>query len=110
MARLRNSIPATLLVAVISLLLVPAAASAASELEANPSTLSFPDTGIHDPAQSQNTQITNTGDETASLSGFNAATPFSINYGASNCDEIGTLEVGGTCNLAVDFDPQTTGA
>jgi hypothetical protein len=100
----------TALIATVALMLtVPAFASAAASLEASPTPLVFPDTGIHDPSQTQSTQITNNGDEGASLTGFNATFPFTIDYGASDCDDVGTLEVGKACDLTVRFGPKVVG-
>ncbi len=91
------------------LLAVPALASAAGNLEADTAELSFPATGIHDSSTGESTKITNNGDENASLGGVTTSPPFSIDTGASDCDESPVLPPGASCNLAVRFSPQTVG-
>jgi hypothetical protein len=98
--------PLTVLLAALALALaLPAFASAAAQLEASPATLEFPETGIHDAAQSLSTTVTNGGDEEASIGGFSATPPFYIDFGSSNCDEAGTLQPTQSCTLTVGFAP-----
>jgi hypothetical protein len=88
---------------------VPAFASAAAEFEAGPATLEFPAGGIHDPAQTQTTVITNVGDETGIIQGLPAQAPFFVDFNATTCDGIGNLPAGETCVLAIGFTPQVAG-
>ena len=103
--RLLNALIATFAM----LLAVPALASAAAQLEASPASLLFPNTGIHDPSQTQSTQITNNGNETANLGPFSAGSPFTVDFGASECDDIVSLGIGASCNLTVRFSPEVAG-
>jgi Collagen triple helix repeat (20 copies)/Abnormal spindle-like microcephaly-assoc'd, ASPM-SPD-2-Hydin len=98
-----------LLTSLVVLAAAPAFAAAAANLEASPSPLEFPTVGIHDPAQTQGTIVTNNGDETASLDLLNAGLPFAIDAGASSCDDVGALNSGESCALTVSFSPQATG-
>ena len=107
---LRRHALVTALLAIASVLLaLPALASAASELEAEVSPLTFPATGIHDQSTAQSTVITNNGDAGASLGNVTASTPFSIDTEASDCDNNLVLAEGASCNLVVRFSPQALG-
>src|SRR5215213_7151649 len=106
----RRSVPLLIVIALATLLLLPTFASAAAELEASPASLSFPATGIHDPAQNLSTELVNQGDEEAALTGISVAAPFSINFGASDCDDFTGLGPTGKCSLVVAFAPQSVGS
>jgi len=96
-------------VAASLLLAMPAGASAAAELEAETTPLSFSPTGIHDPAATLSTEIVNVGDEEASVGTISAELPFSVDAGASDCDDVANIGVGGSCSLSVNFDPEVVG-
>jgi hypothetical protein len=102
-----------LLIALVSclalLLAVPALASAAALLSAEPQSVVFPDVGINDPAATQDVKITNDGDEEALLGSINEAAPFSIEFGATDCDDVVSVGPGASCNLRIVFDPQEAG-
>src|SRR5215475_7312214 len=91
------------------LLAVPAFAAAAGNLEADTAALEFPATGIHDPSTELNTKITNNGDEDTSLGSVTTGSPFSIDAGASDCDDNPVISPGNSCNLVVRFSPQAVG-
>jgi hypothetical protein len=99
------------LAAVASLMLaVPALASAAGVLEADVSSLEFPETGIHDNSSQLSAKITNNGDENAALESVAADSPFSVDGGSSDCDDLPTLAPGASCSLVVRFAPSEVGA
>jgi hypothetical protein len=100
-----SRLPIVLFSALALALALPAVASAAAQLEAGPAILAFPDTGIHDPAQSLSTKVTNGGDEEATIGGFSATSPFFIDFGSSSCDEVGALQPTESCTLVVRFAP-----
>jgi hypothetical protein len=92
------------------MLAVPALASAAGVLEADVTSLDFPETGIHDSASQLSAKITNSGDEAASLEGVNVEPPFFVEGGSSDCDDNPVLGPTDSCNLVVRFGPTEAGA
>jgi hypothetical protein len=90
-------------------LAVPALASASAQLEASPATLEFPEIGIHEPAATLSTTVTNVGNEEAALGTLSATSPFTIEFGPSNCDDVGTLQPSESCSLTAAFAPQAVG-
>ncbi|MET0559058.1 MAG: choice-of-anchor D domain-containing protein [Solirubrobacterales bacterium] len=99
------------LVAVASLMLaIPALASAAGVLEADVTSLEFPETGIHDNSSQLSAKITNNGDENAVLESVTADLSFTVDGGSSECDDLPTLGPGNSCNLVVRFAPSEVGA
>jgi hypothetical protein len=97
------------LASLLLLAAIPALAAAAGSLQAETTPLAFPDTGIHDPSTVQNTKITNVGDENATIESVSVALPFSVDGGASECDDNPVLAPGASCNLVVRFGPLIVG-
>ena len=94
----------------LSLLLVlPALASADTQLEAEPTSASFGTVGINEPAGSQSIKIKNVGGEAAVLIGLSVPFPYGIDSGSSDCDDIPLIEPSFSCNLQVLFDPLSAG-
>src|SRR4051794_11065366 len=96
----------SVLVALAALIAVPGLASASAILTAAPATVDFPDTGIDDQAQRVDVKVSNSGDEEATVGSLLATSgPFWVDSNASDCEEVGTLQAGGSCNIAVIFAP-----
>jgi HYDIN/CFA65/VesB-like, Ig-like domain len=88
---------------------IPAFASAAGVLEADVIALEFPATGIHDVSSQLSAKITNGGDDNAALKGVSTESPFLVDGGVSECDDMPTLAPGSSCNLVVRFAPTEVG-
>ena len=100
----------TALASIVALMFaIPALASAAGMLEADVTSLEFPATGIHDPSSQLSAKITNDGDENAALEGISTESPFLVDGGASECDDMPTLVPGASCSLVVRFAPTEVG-
>jgi hypothetical protein len=73
-------------------------------LNANPGSLSFPDTLVGSSSSTKTVTITNSGTASASVSGVSATGDYSQ---TNNCS---TLAVGGSCTVTVTFHPTASGA